>query len=65
MIIEHKHLRLLRYCNKGAREFFLRHGLDWAEFMSSGLPEEQILATGDAMATRLVEFAHEYEGQQA
>lgn len=62
MIIEHRHLRLLRYCNKGAREFFSRHGLDWSLFMASGLPEDQFLATGDAMAIRLVEFARNQEG---
>lgn len=62
MIIEHKHLRTLRYCNKGAREFFQRHGLDWSLFISSGLPEEQFIATGDAMAIRLVEFARQSEG---
>lgn len=62
MIITHCHLRLMKYCNKGAREFFERHGMDWSLFVSEGLPEETFLTTGDEMAIRLVEFAHEYEG---
>ncbi|WP_394131897.1 hypothetical protein [Marinobacter nauticus] len=57
MIVTHRDLRALRYCNNGAREFFLRHNLDWSEFIKNGLPEEAFLATGDSMAVRLVEFA--------
>lgn len=64
MIVQHKHLRLLKYCNGGSREFFQRHGLDWSVFVAEGLPEEEFLATGDEMAIRLVEFAHEYEGAE-
>jgi len=45
------------YCNRGARPFFKRHGLDWGEFRRVGLPEEVILKTGDAMAIRLVQHA--------
>lgn len=56
MIITHQDMRLMKYCNKGAREFFSRHGLDWSLFMAEGLPEEVILATGDDMAIQLVEF---------
>lgn len=45
------------YCNKGARPFFERHGLDWNEFRKNGLDEQVFLDTGDAMALRLVEHA--------
>jgi len=47
----------MRYCNRGTRDFFSRHNLDWSEFVRNGLPEEVILATGDAMAIAVVEFA--------
>ena len=57
MMIRHHHIRKMRYCNKGARDFFTRHNLDWSEFVRNGLPEEVILATGDAMAIAVVEFA--------
>jgi len=59
VIITHQDMRLMKYCNKGAREFFSRHGLDWALFMAEGLPEETILATGDDMAIQLVAFVKE------
>lgn len=60
MIVTHRDLRALRYCNNGTREFFRRHNLDWSEFVKNGLPEEQFTATNDAMAIRLVEFAREH-----
>ena len=58
MTIILKHVRQCHMCSRGAREFFGRHGLDWSEFVKNGLPEETILATGDAMAKRVVERAH-------
>ncbi|MDR3154300.1 MAG: hypothetical protein LBW85_08545 [Deltaproteobacteria bacterium] len=30
--------RLIGNCNKGARAWFRRRGLDWARFVSEGLP---------------------------
>lgn len=59
MIITHMDMRRMKYCNKGAREFFNRHGLDWSLFMAEGLPEEVILATGDDLAIQLVAFVKE------
>jgi len=55
MIITHRDMRRLGYCNSGAREFFKRHNLDWSEFVKHGLSADTLLATGDAMAIRLVE----------
>jgi len=45
------------FCNGGARRFFGRYGLDWAGFLKNGIEEEQLLATGDALAKALVEHA--------
>lgn len=59
MIVTHRDLRALKYCNKGARQFFERHGLDWSKFVKEGLDETVFLKTGDAMAIALVEFARE------
>lgn len=59
MIVRHSDLRALGYCNNGARDFFKKHNLDWTEFVKNGLPEEQFIETGDAMAIRLVEFTKE------
>lgn len=45
------------YCAKGAREWFRRHGLDWTAFVRDGIDAEFLLATGDAMALRVVQHA--------
>ena len=51
------------FCGRGARAFFARHGLDWSAFVRDGLPASVLLATGDAMARRLVEHAERCRGQ--
>lgn len=52
------------FCNGKARDFFKRHGLDWYTFRHHGLPAEQFLATGDALATALVRWAEECKAQE-
>lgn len=51
-------------CAAGARQWCASHGLSWAEFVSHGLPEETLTATGDAMALRLVAHAHDTQAGQ-
>ena len=61
----HRHLRELGYCNRGSREFFSKHGLDWGRFLKEGIEAEKLLATNDAMAARLVAQAErDQDGQQ-
>lgn len=57
LIITMRDVRAAHQCSRGARAFFERHGLDWQRFLSEGLPAEDIEATGDAMALRVVEIA--------
>lgn len=57
VIVRMEHVRAARMCSRGARAFFLRHGLDWERFLQEGLPVEQIEATGDAMALQVAEVA--------
>jgi hypothetical protein len=59
MIVTHDDLKALRYCNKGTRDFFKRHNLDWSDFVKNGISEEQLINTGDARALQTVEFARE------
>lgn len=47
----------LNYCSRGSRVWFKQHGLDWSEFIRDGLPEDVLLATGDAMALAAIEEA--------
>jgi hypothetical protein len=57
VVVTVSHLRLSRMCCRGARAWFIEHGLDWTKFVNEGLPAEQFEATGDAMALKLVEVA--------
>lgn len=47
-------MRGLGYCNRGARAWAERHGIDWRAFRREGLPADVLEGTGDAMAIRLV-----------
>lgn len=58
VIVQHKDIAVLRYCNRGAREFFAKNNLDWSQFRTEGLPASVILATGDAMAQAAVRQAY-------
>lgn len=65
-IVRHVHMRELGYCNKGAREWFARHGLSWAEFLAEGIDADRLRSTGDAMAARVADHAEKgrQHGQQ-
>jgi len=57
VIITMRDIRRAKMCSVGARTFFIRHGLDWSAFLKHGIDSEKVLATGDAMARRVVEVA--------
>lgn len=57
-----RHVRQCKMCSRGARDFFDRHGMDWGEFLKSGLPAEAFEATGDAMALQVAAAAREEQG---
>lgn len=57
--VHRRHLVALKYCAKGTRAFFNRHGWDYHDFLRHGLPVEVWRATGDAMAIRAAEVAEE------
>jgi hypothetical protein len=50
--------RELGFCVGGTRTFLERHGLDFKAFLRDGLDAQDLLATGDAMAERVVAHAH-------
>lgn len=62
VIVTMKDIRACRMCSGGTRDFFRRHNMDWNKFLSEGLPEEQFIATGDAMAMQVVRKARERHG---
>lgn len=57
VIVTMRDIRACRMCRRGTQAFFERHGLDWQRFLRDGVPAEQLEATGDAMALRVVEVA--------
>lgn len=59
MIVTHSHLKAVHYCNRGGREFFVRHGLSWSLFMEQGIDSAVLEETNDAMAMRVVEHARQ------
>jgi hypothetical protein len=49
------HVRAAGLCVHGTRTWFARQGLDFRAFLRDGIAAEVLLATGDAMALRVVE----------
>jgi hypothetical protein len=54
-----KHMRMMGYCRRGTQLWAQRHGSDWSRFLREGIPEEELLKTGDAMAQKAIEVARE------
>lgn len=64
IIVTRTHLDEMRYCARGARRWWARHGLDWSDFIKHGIDAEILAATGDAMALRLVQHVRERMNEQ-
>lgn len=57
MIVRHRDLQALGYCNRGARLFCRLNGIDWADFLENGIDAERLRATNDAQAIAAVDHA--------
>lgn len=50
------------FCHRGARALCARYNIDWQTVVSEGgVSSSTLLATGDALAIRLVEHARQVE----
>jgi len=49
-------IRKAGYCVSGAKEWFERHNLDFRDHVKNGTDAEILLATGDALAVRVIEL---------
>jgi hypothetical protein len=58
-VIRVEHIRKAGYCNKGARVFCTRHGIDWADFVQNGIAFERVQHINDTMLQKLIEVARE------
>lgn len=55
MKVSVRDLRKCNYCIKGAKVFFMKHNLDWEKFKRGGIEANELEATKDGMALKLVE----------
>ncbi|WP_418647220.1 hypothetical protein ACNQFN_18670 [Thauera butanivorans] len=50
------------FCHRGARTWCAQYGLDWESIVrAGGIPASMLIATGDAMAAALVDYARSQE----
>jgi hypothetical protein len=63
-IVTHRHCRELGYCNRGLREWFVREGLSWSDFLKQGIDAETLRAKNNAMVDRVIARAEIEHGQQ-
>lgn len=54
MIILHRDMAALKFCNRGGREFFARYGLDWADFMQNGIDSSLLVDIDDDMMRQVI-----------
>ena len=59
ILVRVEDLRAARLCLQGARPWFRRHGLNWQEFLAAGMSADQLAATGDSLALRVIAKARE------
>ena len=57
-------VRAVGLCVNGTRVWFARHDLDFRAFLRDGCDADTLLATGDAMAQRVVEHARNQSSQR-
>ena len=53
--------KALGYCARGCREFCVKHGFDWRDFLRNGIDESMFKDIDDEMVHRLVEHARRRE----
>lgn len=58
IILYHRHLKQLHFCNRGARIWFERHQLSWRNFLQSGIDLAIIEKIGDEFAQRASAHVH-------
>jgi hypothetical protein len=62
MIVTYQEAKELNYCNRGLRQFFDKHGLDYQEFKSHGIDHAVLAAINDAMANDLIQYSAKMKG---
>lgn len=55
-------MRALQFCNRGARQFCARHGINWQLLVTQGIDVSELEHIDDAMLKRLIEYVQQKEG---
>lgn len=63
MRVTMRHVRQARMCSHAVRIFFKQHNLDWDAFLREGIEPEKLVATGDALAIKVVKLAEVDNGR--
>lgn len=65
LIIRISDVRKAGHCVRGAGSWFKRHDLDFRDFIKNGIPADKFIATGDALAQRVVDHKLAREKEKA
>jgi len=57
LIVTIKDVRAAKLCAGGSRKFCRRHGIDWNDFVTNGIPASRLLEIDSAIMVDLVEVA--------
>lgn len=58
MILTINHVKQAKMCTKGARLFFKKYNLDWADFIKNGIDEKELGHIDDAMKDKVIGVAY-------
>lgn len=58
-MVQVQHLRHANLCMRGARQWFGHHDLDWTQFLTKGLPVEDVEKIDDALARQVAQIARD------
>jgi hypothetical protein len=62
--LQPRDLRALRFCNRGAREFFARYGLAWSSFIKGEFDVAILERLGDPMGLRAASAARKRAAEE-
>lgn len=51
-------VRRAHMCSGGARDFFIRHNLDWNSFLKEGIPESKLIELNDELGLIVIKEAN-------
>lgn len=63
-IIKHEDMRAIDYCNRGARKFCERHGINWWSFLQHGVDAATVEHVDDEMLQQVIAQAKAREARE-